>query len=115
MKNHLAFLLVVASFACAHTQSNVRASEPEVDGRDGTDEAAAGEQRTKEEEDGFAAASGKCGDVTTQRLGNFFYGSDGTVTQRLGDFFYEADGAVTQRMGSFYFHSGGKPCDKDEK
>jgi hypothetical protein len=96
-------------------------------------------------EEGFAAASGKCGDVTTQKIGsfyyhsnggvtqkigNFFYGpdgqvtqkigdfyyhSDGTTTQRIGNFYYDSDGGVTQKIGSFYYHSGGKPCEDGEK
>ena len=83
-------------------------------------------QEQQDAEDGFAAASGKCGDVTTQRIGNFFYHSDGTVTQKIGNFFYgsdgqvtqkignfyyDSDGGVTQKIGSFYYHSGGKSCE----
>lgn len=94
------------------------------------------------EDEGFAAASGKCGDVTTQKIGsfyyhsdggvtqkignffygpdgqvtqkvgNFFYHSDGTVTQRVGNVYYDSDGGVTQRIGSFYYHSGGESCEK---
>lgn len=96
------------------------------------------------EDDAFAPAAGKCGDITTQkigsfyyssdgtttqRIGNFFYGSDGavtqkidnfyyhtdgTVTQRIGDFYYDSDGGVTQKVGNFYYHSGGKPCEDDD-
>jgi len=96
---------------------------------------------TEQEDEGFAAASGKCGDVTTQKIGsfyyhsnggvtqkigNFFYGpdgqvtqkigsfyyhSDGTTTQRIGNFYYDSDGGVTQKIGSFYYHSGGKACE----
>lgn len=102
-------------------------------------------RRQQEEEEGFVAASGKCGDVTTQKIGNFFYHSDGTVTQkvgnffygpdgqvtqkignfyyhsdgtttqRIGNFYYDSDGGVTQKIGSFYYHSGGKPCEDDEE
>ena len=109
------------------------------------DEAARRGAALEREDEGFAAASGKCGNVTTQRIGDFFYHSDGTVTQkigdffygsdgdvtqkigdfyyhsdgtstqRIGDFFYDSDGGTTQRIGGFYYHSGGKPCDEDEK
>ncbi|MFM8719117.1 MAG: hypothetical protein ACKOFH_06235, partial [Chthoniobacterales bacterium] len=34
------------------------------------------------DDEGFAAASGKCGDVTTQKIGSFYYHSDGGVTQK---------------------------------
>lgn len=97
-----------------------------------------------EAEEGFAAASGKCGDVTTQKIGNFYYHSDGgvtqkvgnflygpdgevtqkignfyhhsdgTTTQQIGNFYYDSDGGVTQKIGSFYYHSGGKPCEDGE-
>ena len=96
------------------------------------------------EAEGFAAASGKCGDVTTQKIGNFYYHSDGgvtqkvgnflygpdgevtqkigsfyyhsdgTTTQQIGNFYYDSDGGVTQKVGSFYYHSGGKPCEDGE-
>ena len=96
------------------------------------------------EEEGFAAASGKCGDITTQKIGNFYYHSDGgvtqkvgnflygpdgevtqkignfyhhsdgTTTQQIGNFYYDSDGGVTQKIGSFYYHSGGKPCEDGE-
>ena len=99
---------------------------------------------TAEEEEGFAAASGKCGDITTQKIGNFYYHSDGgvtqkvgnflygpdgevtqkignfyhhsdgTTTQQIGNFYYDSDGGVTQKIGSFYYHSGGKPCEDGE-
>lgn len=35
------------------------------------------QERASRQDEGFAAASGKCGDVTTQRIGNFYYHSDG--------------------------------------
>jgi len=110
------------------------------------DEKARAEERARQEEEeyGFAAASGKCGDVTTQKIGNFYYHSnggvtqrigsffygpdgqvtqkignfyhhsDGTTTQRIGNFFYDSDGGVTQKIGSFYYHSGGRPCDEEK-
>jgi hypothetical protein len=98
-------------------------------------------RRQREDDEGFAAASGKCGDVTTQKIGNFYYHSnggvtqkignffygpdgqvtqrignfyhhsDGTTTQKLGNFYYDSDGGVTQKIGSFFYHSGGKPCE----
>jgi hypothetical protein len=101
------------------------------------------QERASQHDEGFAAASGKCGDVTTQRIGNFYYDSnggvtqkvgnflygpdgevtqkignfyhhsDGTTTQRIGNFYYDSDGGVTQKIGSFYYHSGGKPCDAE--
>ena len=103
------------------------------------------QERASQQDDSFAAASGKCGDVTTQRIGNFYYHSDGgvtqkvgnflygpdgevtqkignfyhhsdgTTTQRIGNFYYDSDGGVTQKIGSFYYHSGGKPCEDGEK
>jgi hypothetical protein len=103
------------------------------------------DSETEQEDEGFAAASGKCGDVTTQkigsfyyhsnggmtqkignffygpdgqvtqRIGNFYYHSDGTTTQRIGNFYYDSDGGVTQKIGSFYHHSGGKPCEDGEE
>lgn len=85
------------------------------DDSENCDEAAALErerQEQQEEEDGFAAASGKCGDVTTQRIGNFYYHSDGGVTQKIGNFFYGPDGQVTQKIGSFYYHSDGTTTQK---
>ena len=99
----------------------------------------------EEDEHGFAAASGKCGDVTTQKIGNFYYDSDGgvtqkvgnflygpdgevtqkignfyyhsdgTTTQRIGNFYYDSDGGVTQKIGNFYYRSGGKPCEENEE
>ena len=102
------------------------------------------QERASQQDDSFAAASGKCGDVTTQRIGNFYYHSDGgvtqkvgnflygpdgevtqkigsfyyhsdgTTTQRIGNFYYDSDGGVTQKIGSFYYHSGGKPCEDGE-
>lgn len=123
-----------------------RYSSYSLDNSDECDEEAKEElRRQQEEEEGFAAASGKCGDVTTQKIGNFFYHSDGTVTQKVGNFFYgpdgqvtqkvgnfyyhsdgtitqrvgnfyyDSDGGVTQKIGSFYYHSGGKPCEDDEE
>jgi hypothetical protein len=65
------------------------------------------QERASRQDEGFAAASGKCGDITTQRIGNFYYHSDGGVTQKVGNFFYGPDGEVTQRIGSFYHHSDG--------
>ena len=103
------------------------------------------QERASQQEDSFAAASGKCGDITTQKIGNFYYHSeggvtqkvgnflygpdgevtqkignfyhhsDGTTTQQIGNFFYDSDGGVTQKIGSFYYHSGGKPCEDGEK
>ncbi len=103
------------------------------------------EDNDAQEDEGFAAASGKCGDVTTQRIGNFYYHSDGgvtqkvgnflygpdgevtqkignfyyhsdgTTTQRIGNFYYDSDGGVTQKVGSFYYHSGGEPCEENEE
>jgi hypothetical protein len=102
------------------------------------------QERASQQDEGFAAASGKCGDVTTQKIGNFYYHSnggvtqkignffygpdgevtqkignfyhhsDGTTTQRIGNFYYDSDGGVTQKIGSFYYHSGGKPCEDEE-
>ena len=102
------------------------------------------QERASQHEHSFAAASGKCGDITTQRIGNFYYHSDGgvtqkvgnflygpdgevtqkignfyyhsdgTTTQRIGNFYYDSDGGVTQKIGSFYYHSGGKPCEDGE-
>ena len=102
------------------------------------------QERASQQDDSFAAASGKCGDITTQRIGNFYYHSDGgvtqkvgnflygpdgevtqkignfyhhsdgTTTQRIGNFYYDSDGGVTQKIGSFYYHSGGKPCEDGE-
>lgn len=107
------------------------------------EEAKDAQRRQQEEEEGFAAASGKCGDVTTQKIGsfyyhsnggvtqrigsffygpdgqvtqkigNFYYHSDGTTTQRIGNFYYDSDGGVTQKIGNFYYHSGGKPCESE--
>ena len=104
----------------------------------------ASQQEQEEDEHSFAAASGKCGDVTTQKIGNFYYHSDGgvtqkvgnflygpdgevtqkigsfyyhsdgTTTQQIGNFYYDSDGGVTQKIGSFYYHSGGKPCEDGE-
>ena len=102
------------------------------------------QERASQQDDSFAAASGKCGDITTQKIGNFYYHSDGgvtqkvgnflygpdgevtqkignfyhhsdgTTTQQIGNFYYDSDGGVTQKIGSFYYHSGGKPCEDGE-
>ncbi len=110
-----------------------------------TEQERASQQEREEDEHGFAAASGKCGDITTQKIGNFYYDSDGgvtqkvgnflygpdgevtqkignfyyhsdgTTTQRIGNFYYDSDGGVTQKIGSFYYHSGGEPCEENEE
>ena len=58
------------------------------------------QERASQQEDSFAAASGKCGDITTQKIGNFYYHSEGGVTQKVGNFLYGPDGEVTQKIGS---------------
>ena len=65
------------------------------------------QERASQQDDSFAAASGKCGDITTQKIGNFYYHSDGGVTQKVGNFLYGPDGEVTQKIGNFYYHSDG--------
>jgi len=103
------------------------------------------QERASQQDHSFAAASGKCGDITTQKIGNFYYHSDGgvtqkvgnflygpdgevtqkignfyyhsdgTTTQRIGNFYYDSDGGMTQKVGSFYYHSGGEPCEENEE
>ena len=36
------------------------------------------------------------------------------MTQKIGDFYYDSDGGVTQKIGDTYYHSGGKPCEEDK-
>jgi len=135
---------ITPNYSCYNRPS--RYSSYSLDDSDDCDEEAREEERKRqeEEEEGFAAASGKCGDVTTQKIGNFYYHSsggvtqkignffygpdgqvtqkignfyyhsDGTTTQRIGNFFYDSDGGVTQKIGGFYYHSGGKPCEDEE-
>ena len=61
-----------------------------------TEQERASQQEQEEDEHSFAAASGKCGDITTQKIGNFYY---------------DSYGGVTQKIGNFYYHSGGETCE----
>jgi hypothetical protein len=55
----------------------------------------------------MASASNRQRPSSVQRIGNMFYGSDGSSVQRIGNQYYGSDGSSAQRIGNQVYGSGG--------